>query len=262
MLNARNTLGTDGPTAGALLLAVVLAVAALSLLARTGSAQARDDSPPVEERDVFGHVVDAESGERLVGAWVGITGTDWGSVTNAEGRFRIPDMHPGPIGLTVEHLGYRTRAWIGEIGADDELITLELDPRPVLLEGLEIVTDRFRSRRMAVATRTTVYDASNLSSATERNALEYIRFRTAGVVPCNGVYGGTCVLVRGRAAEPVVYVDEVPLLGGLDYLETFEPWQFHMIELYAGGGHIRAYTPQFMERAAETRLMPLPLFHD
>jgi hypothetical protein len=262
MINARNTLGRRGhSTIRVVLLSAALAIAALSLLARTGTSQERDRSGPVPELDVFGHVLDAESGQRLVGAWVGITGTDWGSITNSEGRFRLPDMQPGPIALTVEQLGYETLEWTGEISPDGDLLTVELTPRPVLLEGLAVVTDRFRSRRMAAATRVVAYDATDLTNATELNALDYIRYRTAGIVPCNGRTGSSCILVRGRSVEPVIYVDEVQLLGGLDYLETFRPWDFHMIEVFAGGGHIRAYTPRFMERAAETRLLPLPLFN-
>lgn len=262
MINARNTLGSRGrPTVRMLLLATMLAIAALSLLARPGASQERDGSGPVAELDVFGNVVDAQSGQSLVGAWVGITGTEWGSITNSEGRFRLPDMQPGPISLTVEQIGYETLEWTGEISPDGDLPTVELTPRPVLLEGLAVVTDRFRSRRMAAATRVVAFDAADLTLATERNALEYVRYRTAGVVPCNGRTGSSCVLVRGRSVEPVVYVDEVRLLGGLEYLETFRPWDFHMIEVFAGGSHIRAYTPRFMERAAETRLLPIPLFH-
>jgi hypothetical protein len=259
MINTRNTLGSGShPTLRALLLGVVFAIAALALLARVGSTQERDDSGVVEELDVFGQVVDAASGERLVGAWVGITGTDWGSISNAEGRFRIPDLQPGPLSLTVEQLGYETREWRGEVTPDNELLLVELQPRPVILEGLEVVTDRFRSRRMAATTRVVAYDASDLTRATERNALEYVRYRTSGIVSCNGRRGNSCVLVRGRSVEPVVYLDEAPLLGGLEYLETLQPWELHMIEVYGGGSHIRAYTPRFMERAAESRLLPLP----
>lgn len=262
MINTRNTLGTGHhPILRTLLLGAAFAIAALALLARAGSAQDRDGSGVVEELEIFGQVVDATSGERLVGAWVGITGTDWGSITNTEGRFRLPDMQPGPLSLTVEQLGYETREWRGEVTPENELLMVELEPRPVILEGLEVVTDRFRSRRMAAATRVMAYDASDLTRATERNALEYVRYRTAGIVPCSGRRGNSCVLVRGRSVEPVVYLDEAPLLGGLEYLETLEPWELHMIEVYGGGSHIRAYTPRFMERAAESRLLPLPLMN-
>ena len=56
-----------------------------------------------------------------------------------------------------------------------------------------------------------------------------------------------------------IYVDEMPVLGGLGYLESFAPWEFHMIEVYGGGRHIRAYTPRFMERAAKRRISPITL---
>ena len=238
---------------------IVFAMLGSLLFASGAGAQER----PIDEVDsfqLFGQVVDAETGVALQGAWVGITGTDWGSITDSDGRFRIPDLDPGRLSLTVEQLGYETLEWSGDVVSGEDLLLIQLSAQPILLEGLEVVTDRFRSRRRAAATSVFAYDAGDLSTATEQTALDFVRFRTSGLVPCNGRWGSTCLWVRGRATEPTVYVDEMPLLGGLTYLETFAPWEFYMIEIYGQGRHIRAYTPQFMKRAAEIRLLPLPLF--
>ncbi len=37
------------------------------------------------------------------------------------------------------------------------------------------------------------------------------------------VWSTECLLVRGRATEPSVRVDEAPVIGGLDYLRTIPP---------------------------------------
>lgn len=262
MINARGTLGT-GERIGRRSIAVGfgLALGALALLAAQGSGQAVPDGSTNADLEftLRGQVVDQQSGDVLEGAWVGLTGTDWGSLTDNEGRFRIPDVQAGPISLTIEQLGYETMAWSGPIMSGDDLLVLRMAPNPVLLEGLQIVTDRFETRRRSTATRVLAYEAGDLSTASERTALDFVRYRTGGTTAC-GASRDLCVYSRGRIVEPTVYIDEVPFPGGLVYLDTFAPWEFHMIEVYGGGRHIRAYTNQFMERAAEIRLLPLPLF--
>lgn len=259
MINTRNNLGTA--RRGGLrssLFGLLMALAAMGLLFSGLSGQEHGDEDLSFE--VMGQVVDAETGVGLVGAWVGLADTDWGSLTDDEGRFRIPDVTPGTLEFQVEQLGYETRAWKGTVVNGDALLTIGLEAKPVLLEGLKVVSDRFRSRRNAAATSVYAFERDDLTTTSARDALEFIEYgAVAPMTNCNGQRGDRCLVVRGRVVEPVVYVDEMPLLGGLDYLETFRPWEFHMIEVYAGGRHIRAYTPRFMERAAEKRLAPLAL---
>jgi hypothetical protein len=164
------------------------------------------------------------------------------------------------MSLTIEQLGYETLEWEGYVAAGDPLLMIELSARPIVLEGLRVVTDRFRSRRSAVATRVYTYDASDLANSFERSALDFIRYRAHGrITACRGGFGDRCLVVRGRVVEPIVYIDEIPVLGGLDQLESFAPWDLYMVEIYGGGRHIRAYTPQFMKMAAEQRLVPIAL---
>lgn len=257
-MNSRNTLGTARASGRkALARALTMAAAALALVGTGAAGQTEAENASFE---VTGYVMDAESGTRLVGAWVGLDGTDWGSLTDDEGRFRIPDVTPGRLELTVEQLGYSTETWSGVVASGEVPLTLEVAPKPVLLEGLQVVSDRFQSRRNATATTVRAYERDELSTSAAFDALDFIE-RRAGVwaTSCRGRRGDRCLVVRGRTVEPVVYVDEMPLLGGLAYLETFQPWELHMIEVYGGGRHIRAYTPRFMERAAETRLAPISL---
>lgn len=256
MINTRNNLGTRGyGDRRTLVFGLVLAIVALALLARDGMAQ-----QVAEPFELMGTVVDADNGQALAGAWVSLVGSEWGSVTGARGRFRIPDMDAGPLALSVEQLGYETLMWEGEVAEADGLLQLELTPEPLVLQGLQVVTDRFRSRRNAVATSVFAYDLNDLTTSAQQTALDFITLRAGSTsVSCAGRRGSTCLIVRGRLVEPVVYIDEVPFLGGLDYLDSLQPHEFYMIEIFSGGRHIRAYTPRFMERAAKQRLQPIAL---
>lgn len=258
-MNMRNTLGTAGLDGRrAALWGLALAATAVAVLATNSAAQEHERA--IQSFAVFGHVVDSESGQALVGAWVALPGTKWGSITNDEGRFRIPDVAVGRLGLTVEMLGYETLEWEGDVRSAEESLRIELSAEPILLEGLEVMADRFRSRRNAVATNVFVYDAAALTTSSATTALEFVEHRVgAFLTQCNGRRGNTCLFTRGRTVEPVVYLDEAPLLAGLDYLESFAPWEFHMIEVYGGGRHIRLYSPEYMKRAAQGRILPIPI---
>ena len=195
-----------------------------------------------------------------MGARVSLVGSDWGSITDDRGRFRIPDLAPGPLALSVEQLGYEELRWEGEIARADGALELRMTPQPLVLDGLRVVSDRFRSRRAAVATSVFAYDRRDLSTTPQRTALDFITLRSgASFVNCAGRRGNRCLFVRGRLVEPVVYIDEAPVVGGLAYLDSFGPHELYMIEIYGRGRHIRAYTPAFMKRSAKRRLQPIAL---
>lgn len=256
MLNTTNNLGTRGfSERSKLIVGVVVAIAAIALL--TADAIAQDLN---ERFELVGTVVDAENGSALAGAWVSLTDSEWGSIADSEGRFRIPDLSEGPVALSVEQLGYETLSWQGEVSDATEPIVLEVTPRPLVLEGLSVVSDRFRSRRNAVTTTAFAYGTQELATASQRTALDFIALRGGSwPVDCAGVRGNVCLIVRGRTIHPTVFIDEAPVLGGLEYLNALAPHEFYMIEIYGSGRHIRAYTPGFMERAAKRRLQPIAL---
>jgi len=237
------------------LTAIVLVVLAIALMASRSFAQ---EASTVTSFDLVGHVLDDE-GRPLVGAFVALADSDWGSLTNEDGRFLIPDLYEGTVDLRVEQLGYEPLVWRGYVRAE-EPVELRLTARPIVLEGLLVVTDRFRSRRNGTATSVRWFDRAALATSVQNTALDFVTTR-AGLTryACNGRYSTSCLLIRGRLAEPIVYVDEVPVIGGMEYLEAIQPHELYMIEVYGAGRHIRAYTPQFMERAAKQRLHPIAL---
>jgi len=236
---------------------VCLALIAVALLTRDALAQ--ETAGPVEF-DLRGTVVDDASGQMLAGAFVSLTGSEWGSLSNDEGQFRIPDVGAGSVSLTVELLGYERLEWTGTVAQGDRP-ALRLVPQAILLEGLQVVTDRFQSRRNATATSVRAFDREDLTRTPQETVLDFVAVR-AGLIrtSCSGgQVSSICFLVRGRQATAVVYVDEMPVIGGLDYLDALPPHELYMVEVYGQGRHIRVYTNTFMEKAAKTRLRPVAL---
>ena len=236
---------------------VCLALIAVALLTRDALAQETTGSV---DFDLRGTVVDQASGQSLTGAFVSMTDSEWGSLSNDEGQYRIPRVRAGSVSLTVELLGYETLAWTGTV-AEGDMPILQLVPQAIVLEGLRVVTDRFRSRRNATATSVRAFDHDALSTTPQETVLDFVSVR-AGLIRtrCSGrAIASVCFFVRGREAESVVYVDEMPVIGGLDYLEVLRPHELYMVEVYGQGRHIRVYTNHFMERAAKKRLRPVAL---
>ncbi|HSG07104.1 MAG TPA: carboxypeptidase-like regulatory domain-containing protein [Longimicrobiales bacterium] len=235
----------------------MLTVAAMLSIPMTAGSAVAQETHAEQTFDLIGTVTD-EAGQPLVGAFVRLADSDWGSLTDGAGRFRIPKVTRGVLALQAELLGYETLAWKGTVDAGREL-PLRMTSKPILLEGLTVVGDRFDSRRRAVAASVRWFDHEALATSPQSTALDFVSTR-AGLyrVGCRGSFTSQCFMVRGRVTEPVVWVDENPVFGGLEYLASMAPHELYMVEVYGNGRGIRAYTPQFMERAAETRLNPIP----
>jgi hypothetical protein len=67
------------------------------------------------------------------------------------------------------------------------------------------------------------------------------------------------VLRRGSLAQPKVYIDEAPVIGGLSFLAMFKPYELYAVEVFSGGLEIRAYTHWYMERMAEEPRLLWPI---
>lgn len=84
----------------------VVAVLALCLLAAAGAAvSARAQSPDEGTGTVTGTVTDAEEGNPLPGANVGMPGIERGTSTDRDGRFRIEGVPTGTYELVVSYVG-------------------------------------------------------------------------------------------------------------------------------------------------------------
>jgi hypothetical protein len=235
----------------------VLFLLALTLGVGVGGlrAQARER----EENVLLGRVIDATTGTPLVGAFVHLDGEDWGVLTGEEGAFRLTGTPTGILSVVVEQLGYVKGVHTARVEEGAAPILLALEPDPVLLEGIQVVTDRFERRRRSLAIPSQAFDREDLVTSPAFTVLDFVAARTLlQPVRCGTLsFDGICAYVRGSLRPVSVYVDEAPMLGGLDYLDMIEPYELQRVEVYRNGTHIRLYTQAFMERAGKIRLTPL-----
>lgn len=227
-------------------LSAVIAVFALMLAVSPAWAQTWP------RRDVQGVVVDASTGRAIGGAWIELADGGAGVYTDADGRFVLRDVRIGTVALKAEQLGYTDFAEERTI-ADEGSLRIALQPDPVVLKGIKVVTDRLEARRNSIPYGVRAWDSAYMLSTSAADAYDFVKLNTF-TRPCGF---STCIYRRGRLTYPAVFIDEVPYIGGLDNLHGLPIEHLYLIELI--GSQVRVYTKGFTRRLAmhEAPLMPV-----
>jgi outer membrane receptor for ferrienterochelin and colicin len=175
-------------------IAVVLALLAGILFSGTASAQ--------ENTVLQGKVLDATSGEPLIGAQVVVAGTDMGSVTDVDGQYRL-QLAPGTYDLDVQYLGYAAKTVTGIVVAAGAptFQDVALSPEAVEAEGIRVVITAEEERGSVIGAlahqrrSTNVVSgvsAEEISRAPASNAADAVK-RVTGT----SIVGDKYVYVRG-----------------------------------------------------------------
>jgi hypothetical protein len=212
-------------------------------------------APPLQAQTdrvtIRGIVVDAGTGAPIAGAAVEIQGTNDRVGTNTDGRFVLSGVRRGAL-LLVSQLGYAT--WAMEIDTS-AVIRVPLEINPIVMDAVEVVTDRLRDRWRASPVPIRSYSSEQLIATSAGNARDFAHLRAA-FGPCpNG--RADCVYWRGQWHAPAICVDDIPYGSDMNILIGLPIHELHMIEI--SRRYIRVYTKHFAERLArgQIRLMPI-----
>ena len=214
-----------------------------------------------EEPALLGRVIDADTGTPLLGAFVHLQGEAWGVITDDDGWFRLPRLPNGLLSVMVEQLGYVELVQTVRFEEGGAALHFALTPDPILLEGIEVVMDRFERRRRAYAHASQLLDRETLVNSSAFDLVDLIQSRSfLNPIPCPASeIESTCAMVRGRIRPLSVYVDEFPFWGGFDFLSMVQPHELHMVEIYYSRGQVRVYTEGYMERIGRRPIAVMPL---
>lgn len=94
-----------------------------------------------ETGSISGKVLDAESGEQLIGAAVFIEGTTLGSATDLDGNYNIVNLEAGVYELTISYISYKTEK-IAEVriqSGEETRLDISLKSAEILLNSAEVV---------------------------------------------------------------------------------------------------------------------------
>ncbi len=230
-----------------------LLLVALSLLAIPRGAVAQGDSILVR-----GTVTDALTGEPLGGVEVRVVeAPGLGAVTASDGVFTVVGDADFPLTIRSGLLGYENS--IRRVPAHGATLRIELEPEPLLLEGLEVVADRFDQRLRAIPRRTRVLRRGRIISSNAVHGIQVIEQRWGfREVPCSRrlyTERSRCYSAPHHSGPFELWIDDMRRpVGGLEELAAIRPEDIWRIELI-GSREIRVYTEAFVERQA--RLAPI-----
>lgn len=155
-----------------------------------------------ETTSLQGRVLDAQTGEPLIGAQVTVLDTDRGTVTDVDGRYRL-QLAPGAVDLQVVYLGYADKTVTGipiEAGRVNYQ-DVSMSPSAIEAEGIEVVISAAAERGSVVGAlahqrRSTAVvsgiSAEEISRAPASNAADAVK-RVTGTSIVDDKY----VYVRG-----------------------------------------------------------------
>lgn len=162
---------------------------------------------------VHGQLVDAETGESLVGAAVMVEGTTQGSVTDIDGYFK--QSVASNATLLFKYIGYKDqKKKITQKGASVELGTIKMQPDAVMLSDVTITSSVAVARKTPVAVSTVdpVFIEEKLGSQEFPEILK----STPGIYTTKdgGGYGDAQTRIRGFKSENVaMMINGVPMNG-------------------------------------------------
>jgi len=197
---------------------------------------------------IRGRVLDRETRVPVAGAFVGLTRSDSGVLTDSLGVFTLGLLRDFDYALTVESLGYRTMEVVLNPTAPDEFTTILLPPDPVAIQGLTVLVDRFERRRRTYFGSVRVIDQDRLLNGGPGTAYDLLQRSVPFARPCLRANEDLCMIRRGREQVVRVCIDERPAFAGARELEGFDSRELYLVELYDWGSQVRVYSRWYVDR--------------
>ncbi len=184
-----------------------------------------------------GHVYDAETGERLPGAHVYLTGLKAGTTTNPDGYFVLSSLPPGPYDTDISYVGYETLDTTLVSGQSSARISLS--PAPIKSDGVLVEagsTNADGNSQLPGMTAVALDRIDRLPSFSEPDLFRALQW-TPGVRKSRVASGG--LSVRGGNPDQNLYLlDGAPVYHpwhAFSFISTFQTGTLKNTTLYRGG---------------------------
>jgi len=167
-----------------------------------------------QQRQITGRVTSATTNEPIAGVNVSITGTAFGAVTNAEGRYAIP-APTGPVTLVFRRIAFKRREV--RVPADQNTADAALEPDVFNLEAVVVTGQATGVERRNAAIATTNVSGEEVSRVPSPALDRALAGRVPGAIisqNSGAPGGGTQIQMRGNntvigSPDPVFVVDGV-----------------------------------------------------
>ncbi|MFP4228148.1 MAG: TonB-dependent receptor domain-containing protein [Salinivenus sp.] len=184
-----------------------------------------------------GHIVDAETGERLPGANVYLTELKAGTTTNRDGYFVFSSLPPGPYDAQISYVGYRTIDTTLVAGQNEG--TISIAPTPIQADGVVVragSTNADNGVQRPGMMSVPLGKLEHLPSFSEPDLFRALQWTPGIRKP--GVFGGG-LSVRGADPDQNLYLlDGAPVYHpwhAFNLISTFQTGTLRSTNLYRGG---------------------------
>ena len=162
---------------------------------------------------ITGTLTDADSGEPLIGATVGIQGTTKGAITDVDGNYLMLNVAPGEYILEARYIGYATVVVQEVIVRTDLTTEQDFELAPESYEGEEVVVV---AQRQAVIKDITSSEARVSSAEIEKLPVQEVTDVIQLQAGVNVGNDGAIHIRGGRASEVSYVVDGIRVTDDYD----------------------------------------------
>lgn len=194
------------------------------------------------DANVFGHVVDARTGEHIPGVTIQIKGTLIGSITDNGGHYLLSHLTPGKYTLVMRGVGYESQERDVTVEMNKVLeVNFEANEDVVNMDEVVVTANRSETLRRLAPTVVGVIDNKIFNLTNSQNLLQGLSFQP-GLRVENNCQNCNFNQVRingldGKYSQ--ILIDSRPIfsaLAGVYGLEQIPTSMVERIEVVRGGG--------------------------
>ena len=196
-----------------------------------------DDDRPETDANIFGHVIDAQTGEHLPFVNLLIKGTRIGTITDASGHYLLTNLPVGHHILLVRSLGYApSEVEIEAIGKTSREVDIKLTPTSINLSEVVLTASPtasgFRYQPDAVFMGEQIQRRSEPSFGEMLNGQPGVAMRSFGSAPARPV-------IRGMDGDRILVLENGERMGDIsetsaDHSISLDPLVASRVEVIRG----------------------------
>jgi len=192
---------------------------------------------PPTDANVFGHIIDAETGEHLPFVNLLIKGTRIGTITDATGHYILTNLTPGTHTLIAQSMGFARSEVEFEAVKDQTIeVDIELVPTGIILDEIVLTSSPtasgFRYQPDAVFTGEKLQRRSEPSFGEMLNGQPGVAMRSFGSAPARPV-------IRGMDGDRILVLENGERMGDIsetsaDHAISMDPLVASRLEVVRG----------------------------
>ncbi|WP_109831586.1 SusC/RagA family TonB-linked outer membrane protein [Reichenbachiella versicolor] len=167
-----------------------------------------------QTKKISGIIVDADTGDELIGATVKVKGTNRGTITDIEGKYSVEVTALDT--LEVAYVGYKS---VEENISKRSIVDIKMESDISQLDEVVVVALNVRKKQKAIGYSTQKISGVEIQEANEPNLINALNGKIAGAQITNtngGIGASSTIILRGYNSlsgnnQPLFVVDGIPI---------------------------------------------------